>query len=47
VTAAGRAAIEGAARGHAELVRRLVFDVLGADDLRSLETVVDKLSPLG
>jgi len=47
VTAAGRAAIQGAARGHAQLVRRLVFDVLGADDLRSLETVVDKLSPLG
>ena len=43
ITPAGRTAIEQAAPGHAQLVRGLVFDVLTAGDVRSLETVIDKL----
>jgi DNA-binding MarR family transcriptional regulator len=43
ITPAGRTAIEQAAPGHARQVRRLVFDVLDADELRALETVVGKL----
>jgi DNA-binding MarR family transcriptional regulator len=43
ITPAGRAAIEQAAPGHVQAVRRLVFDVLQADDVRSLGTTFDKL----
>ena len=43
ITAAGRTAIEQAAPGHAQAVRRLVFDALQVDELRGLETAIDKL----
>jgi DNA-binding MarR family transcriptional regulator len=43
ITAAGRAAIEQAAPGHVQAVRRLVFDVLPAEDVRSLDATIDKL----
>jgi DNA-binding MarR family transcriptional regulator len=43
VTPMGRAAIEQAAPGHVRAVRRMVFDGLDADEVRSLETVIDKL----
>ena len=43
ITPAGRTAIERAAPGHARAVRRLVFDALQADEVRSLETAIDKL----
>jgi DNA-binding MarR family transcriptional regulator len=43
ITPAGRAAIEQAAPGHAQAVRRLVFDPLQVDEMRSLEAVIDKL----
>ena len=36
VTGAGRAAIEAAAPGHVEEVRRLVFDGLSTEDVRVL-----------
>ena len=43
ITPAGRTAIERAAPGHARAVRRLVFDALQVDEVRSLETAIDKL----
>jgi DNA-binding MarR family transcriptional regulator len=43
ITPAGRTAIEQAAPGHARAVRRLVFDALRADEVRSLESTVDVL----
>ena len=43
ITPAGRTAIERAAPGHAQAVRRLVFDALRGDDVRSLETAIDRL----
>jgi DNA-binding MarR family transcriptional regulator len=43
VTPAGRAAIEQAAPGHVQAVRRLVFDALNPDDVARLGTVVDKM----
>ena len=43
ITPAGRTAIEQAAPGHARAVRRLVFDALQVDDVRGLETAIDKL----
>jgi DNA-binding MarR family transcriptional regulator len=39
LTPAGRQAIEGAAPGHVELVRRLLFDGLTAQQVRTLATV--------
>jgi len=43
ITTAGRTAIERAAPGHVQAVRRMVFDGLATDEVRLLETVVDKL----
>ena len=43
ITAEGRAAIERAAPGHVRAVRRLMFDVLGAEEVRTLSRLVDKL----
>jgi DNA-binding MarR family transcriptional regulator len=39
LTPAGRKAIEEAAPAHVELVRRLLFDGLTADQVRTLETI--------
>ena len=44
VTAAGRAAIEHAAPGHVESVRRLVFDLLTPDQVARLSDVMDTLA---
>jgi hypothetical protein len=43
LTDAGRAAIERAAPGHVETVRRLVFEVLTRDEIDVLDKVVDKV----
>lgn len=43
ITAAGRTAIEKAAPGHVEAVRRLVFDALSAEEVDTLSRLVDKL----
>jgi DNA-binding MarR family transcriptional regulator len=43
ITAEGRTAIEQAAPGHVETVRRLMFDVLSEDDTVQLERLVAKL----
>jgi DNA-binding MarR family transcriptional regulator len=43
ITPEGRTAIEGAAPGHVEAVRRLVFDVLRDEDATRLGTIVDQL----
>ena len=43
VTSAGRAAIEQAAPGHVDAVRRLVFDVLDDQDVAALGVAVDKM----
>ena len=43
VTTTGRTANEQAAPGHVAAVRRLVFDALSADEVRTLSTLVDKL----
>jgi DNA-binding MarR family transcriptional regulator len=43
ITPAGRAAIEQAAPGHAQAVRRLFFDALEVDEVLRLDTVIDKL----
>jgi DNA-binding MarR family transcriptional regulator len=43
ITPAGRTAIEQAAPGHVEAVRRLVFDALTDDEVSALATLVDKL----
>jgi DNA-binding MarR family transcriptional regulator len=41
LTPAGRKAIEEAAPEHVELVRRLLFEGLTADQVRTLETIAD------
>jgi DNA-binding MarR family transcriptional regulator len=43
ITPAGRTAIERAAPGHVEAVRRLVFDALHEDDVSTMATLVDKV----
>jgi DNA-binding MarR family transcriptional regulator len=43
ITPDGRHAIEAAAPGHVAAVRRLVFDVLGADDAARFAEIVDTL----
>jgi DNA-binding MarR family transcriptional regulator len=43
ITPQGRAAIEGAAPGHVEAVRRLVFDALQGEDVSTMSALVDKL----
>jgi DNA-binding MarR family transcriptional regulator len=43
ITPAGQAAIEAAAPRHVETVRRLVFDVLSADQIALLATVSEKI----
>jgi DNA-binding MarR family transcriptional regulator len=43
ITPEGRTAIEGAAPGHVEAVRRLVFDALRDEDATRLGTIVDQL----
>jgi DNA-binding MarR family transcriptional regulator len=43
ITPQGRAAIEEAAPGHVQAVRRLVFDALSTDDNAALTAVIDKL----
>ncbi len=43
ITPEGRAAIEGAAPGHVDAVRRLVFDGLRDDDVATMSALVDKL----
>jgi DNA-binding MarR family transcriptional regulator len=43
ITPAGQAAIEAAAPRHVEAVRRLVFDVLSADQIALLATVSEKI----
>ena len=42
ITAQGRAAIERAAPGHVNTVRRLVFDVLGPEEIDALAKIIDK-----
>ena len=42
ITAQGRAAIERAAPGHVNTVRRLVFDVLSPEEIDVLSTIIDK-----
>lgn len=43
ITPEGRAAIEVAAPGHVDAVRRLVFDGLKGDDVSAMSALVDKL----
>ena len=43
LTDAGRAAIEGAAPGHAEATRRYFFDLLSDDEIAVLTTVFDRV----
>jgi DNA-binding MarR family transcriptional regulator len=43
ITPAGRTAIEKAAPGHVESVRRLVFDALDDAEVETFTTLVDKL----
>jgi len=43
LTDAGRAAIEGAAPGHAEATRRHFFDLLSDDEVATLTTVFDRV----
>ena len=42
ITPRGRAAIEQAAPGHVNTVRRLVFDALSPEEVDALATIVDK-----
>jgi DNA-binding MarR family transcriptional regulator len=42
ITPQGRAAIEQAAPGHVETVRRLVFDVLSPAEVDALATIIEK-----
>jgi DNA-binding MarR family transcriptional regulator len=44
LTDRGRAALEAAAPGHTELVRATVFDGLSAAQLRTFETVLDRVT---
>ena len=43
ITPEGRKAIEGAAPGHVDAVRRLVFDGLQDDEVATMSALVDKL----
>jgi DNA-binding MarR family transcriptional regulator len=43
ITPQGRAAIEEAAPGHVEAVRRLLFDALSTEENAALAAVIDKL----
>jgi DNA-binding MarR family transcriptional regulator len=43
ITPQGRAAIEQAAPGHVNTVRRLVFDALSPEEVDALATIVDKV----
>jgi DNA-binding MarR family transcriptional regulator len=43
ITPQGRAAIERAAPGHVNTVRRLVFDALNPQEIHALATIIDKL----
>jgi DNA-binding MarR family transcriptional regulator len=43
LTDAGRAAIEGAAPGHADATRRYFFDLLSDDEIAVLTTVFDRV----
>jgi DNA-binding MarR family transcriptional regulator len=40
----GRAALQAAAPGHAELVRSVVFDGLSATQLKTLESLLDRIT---
>jgi DNA-binding MarR family transcriptional regulator len=42
ITQQGRAAIEQAATGHVNTVRRLVFDVLSPEEVDSFGAIIDK-----
>jgi DNA-binding MarR family transcriptional regulator len=42
ITPQGRAAIEQAAPGHVNTVRRLVFDALNPEEIDALATIIDK-----
>jgi DNA-binding MarR family transcriptional regulator len=42
ITPQGRAAIERAAPGHLNTVRRLVFDALSPEEIDALATIIDK-----
>ena len=42
ITPQGRAAIEQAAPGHVNTVRRLIFDALSPEEIDALATVIDK-----
>jgi DNA-binding MarR family transcriptional regulator len=42
ITPRGRAAIEHAAPGHVNAVRRLVFDALSPEEIDALATIIDK-----
>jgi DNA-binding MarR family transcriptional regulator len=42
ITPRGRAAIEQAAPGHVNTVRRLVFDALSPEEIDALATIIDK-----
>jgi DNA-binding MarR family transcriptional regulator len=42
ITPQGRAAIEQAAPGHVETVRRLVFDILSPEEVDALATIIEK-----
>ena len=42
ITPQGRAAIEQAAPGHVNTVRRLVFDALSREEIDALATIIDK-----
>ena len=42
ITAQGRAAIEQAAPGHVNTVRRLVFDALSPEEVNAFATIIDK-----
>jgi DNA-binding MarR family transcriptional regulator len=43
ITATGRTAIEKAAPGHVETVRRLVFDALSPEEVRAFTRLVEKV----
>jgi DNA-binding MarR family transcriptional regulator len=44
LTSSGRAALRAAAPGHAELVRTTVFDGLSAAQLKTFESVLDRIT---
>ena len=43
LTGAGRAALDGAAAGHVDVVRRLFFDGLGPEEIPVLESILTRL----